>query len=621
MERLSHKISMLFVLMLMAVLLSGCTVGSTIDTVLTVNPDLSGSRVMTLTVDQNIYNQYFTGSVDSLNALLEEKCPQELTWSYDKSSGKMVYTFTLEFSGVEDYKVKADAILGSDSDVVIEMAYSDTIWAKGLELRESFASGDLMSWARRALVEAGMVKEEYASKVFALGSNTIKCGEKEYTAGTMMVVDEISYTHITSIDMLTDTAGYDTYTKTIVVTLPEESMATKGEEIKSFFAERTPEWATGSWSTAEVTTDATDGVTDVTEADALTKGNGTVSYTLVAEKLSGTQMQELLNTFFNTDKCVVTQADVTEGMSPFCFNVTLEELVDLSQYLVGDIAQNATVTYLVKGSSGYIGGEKLESLYNDKDMNASVVYPEYCHGLMKWSKDGKLLCSGAFQKTYPVNSIIVETEKSLFGSFTRSISFGLEGMPFEGERALIIEKIEKLAGGHSVEVMDESRETASPDDVSDTAIQPSEQGCHITIRQTGTTKDIMDSTKAIFGSAGNLGYIDNEEFYIPIYGWGMSESLSFGNFTDYVTEDLTTTYILEAGVTSSIQSVDSKENNNITAQAGKLTMTDFGTEGYTITVTAHQWNLLAVAMYVAIVAGIVAVVVLVLKKKKKIIEN
>ncbi len=621
-----RKIGIFIVILVAAASLSGCTVGSTIDTVLTINPDLSGSRVMTLTVDQNIYNQYFAGSVESLNSLLEKKCPKELSWSYDRSSGKMVYTFALDFISVADYKAKADAILGSGSDTVIEMTYADSIWADGLELRENFTSGDLMSWARRALVDAGMVKEEYASKTFSLGSNTVKCGEKEYSTGTMMAVDKISYIKLSSIDMLTDTAGYDTYTKTIVVTLPEESMTAKGEEIKSFFAEHTPEWAVGSWSTAEVTTDATDGITDVTEADALTKGNGTVSYTLVAEKLSGEKMQELLNTFFDTDKCVVKQADVTEGMSPFCFNVTLEEQVDLSKYLVGEIAENTRISYLVKGSKGYMGGAKLEALSGGAEGDADVAYPEYCHGVVRSNKDGSFLCSSAFRKTYPVNRVRIETKKSLFGDFTRSISFGLEGMPFAGERVLIIEKIEALGSGYKIEVLDKSKEADASGNAADSSgssealneVEVTEgTSCIITIKQSGSLADIMDSSKAVFGSAGNLSYISNEEFYIPLFGWGMSESLGFGNFTDYVTEDLSTTYVLDTGFASTIQSVDWKEQDSVTSQGDKLTITNFGKEGYKVTVTVYQWNFIAIAMYIAIAAVIVAVVVLVIWKKKK----
>lgn len=67
--------------------LAGCSAGSTVNTELKVNKDLSGVRVMDVAIDGAVFSENFNGDINALNAVVEQKCPGELAWSYDNSDG------------------------------------------------------------------------------------------------------------------------------------------------------------------------------------------------------------------------------------------------------------------------------------------------------------------------------------------------------------------------------------------------------------------------------------------------------------------------------------------------------------------------------------------------------
>ena len=59
MKKSVRKIGLMLMTILVAAFLAACSAGSTVDTTLTINNDLSGSRVMELVIDQSVFDENF----------------------------------------------------------------------------------------------------------------------------------------------------------------------------------------------------------------------------------------------------------------------------------------------------------------------------------------------------------------------------------------------------------------------------------------------------------------------------------------------------------------------------------------------------------------------------------
>ena len=92
MKKSVRKIGLMLMTILVAAFLAACSAGSTVDTTLTINNDLSGSRVMELVIDQSVFDENFTGTIEELNETITETCPADLAWVYDDSTGIKTYT-------------------------------------------------------------------------------------------------------------------------------------------------------------------------------------------------------------------------------------------------------------------------------------------------------------------------------------------------------------------------------------------------------------------------------------------------------------------------------------------------------------------------------------------------
>ena len=600
MSKILRKIAMALMLVMLTGLLTGCSAGSTVDTVLNINKDLSGTRVMTLVVDQSVFDEEFTGTVEELNAVITEKCPKQLTWAYDDSTGVMVYTFTLKFASPADYKTKVDAIIGEGSDVQITITKSDSVWASGVFVEEKFDTTQLLNWLKTATVEAGFVESSDSSKLFQLGEHKVVFDGEEFSTNSRMYVDNITYVSIESIDLLTDASQLDSYGKTIVMTIPEKSMTLKGTEIKAFLAKNVPAGATATWTQ--------DGKKSV--------------YTVTKTGMTAEGMQTFLNEFFDTDVCTVVQTDIVDDMSPFSFNIGLVETIDFSNYLVGEVINKTDIDYYVKGQNGYVGGRKLSSLasYDESD-DVSNEYEGYRPGTIKY--DNPLLrdCTAYFQKIYRVKDVSVATNKGLFGGMDRTVAFTLLGEPSEQEQEIILGKINALApvteNATTTETADET-ETAISTETTESKKEiewkvdvtgKAEEGNYVvTIKQSGNREEIRMSSEALYGYAGDLYYAENFHFASINYGLAVYDRFELGDFVDYTTEDVTSTYVLNTGFGSKIEQVNMEEGAVINNE--KLTISNTAHHGVNVVTYGNQFNIWALLFYVLIIVAVGCVVII-----------
>lgn len=620
MKKSIRKIGLILMTILVAAFLAACSAGSTVDTTLTINDDLSGTRVMELVIDQSVFDERFNGTIEDLNDTITETCPTELVWAFDDSTGANVYTFTLTFSSTADYKTQVDAIIGEGSDVQIAIAKVDSVWASGISVEESFSSSELLLWLQNAVVDKGFVDESNASKVFSLGSNTVAFAGNEYSASNYIDCEELEYLSINSINMLTDMKAYDCYSKKIELSIPASSMNLKGSEIKAWLQERIPEGATAEWLE-----DGTDSIFTVSKDD------------MTAEELT-----IFLNEYFDTETCAVSQRKITDNMSPFSFNVELVETVDFANYVAGDNLYRTDVNYLIKGENGYVGGRYLSDLadYTDDDY-IDDDYEGYRSGDEYYGNGLTRDYTGYFQKVYRVSDISIESKIGLFGGLSREFVFTLEGEPTKAEQDEILANIEALGVAYYEEKAAEEAYLQSLEDamsdletaldgeteiteeteaIEEKTIEPEwnlkikdkvKKGNYIiTITQKGNREELKESSEALFGSEGDFYRVKDFGFAKLNYTTAVYDYFSLGDFADYTTEDVSSTYVLNTGFLSKVSYTD--EGDGAKLKGNKVTMEDEVIEYVNIVSYGTQFNLWALLFYLLIVLFVVSII-LVLK--------
>ena len=97
----------LFLIFVLAALLAGCS--SPLETEFSVDRGFSGRRVMTCSFTQRQLDA--TGL--TLSQLLQQSCPDELTWSAENTENGERCTLVLEFSSRQEYLQKVTALLNA----------------------------------------------------------------------------------------------------------------------------------------------------------------------------------------------------------------------------------------------------------------------------------------------------------------------------------------------------------------------------------------------------------------------------------------------------------------------------------------------------------------------------
>ena len=77
-------------------ILTGC--GGKLETDLTVNEDLSGTRHMALSVDMSENSQYINGDAENITATIEQNCPEEISFSSDNTDDVVTLNFDINFT-------------------------------------------------------------------------------------------------------------------------------------------------------------------------------------------------------------------------------------------------------------------------------------------------------------------------------------------------------------------------------------------------------------------------------------------------------------------------------------------------------------------------------------------
>ncbi|KIR02004.1 hypothetical protein P261_00818 [Lachnospiraceae bacterium TWA4] len=147
---------MVFILL---IFLGGCTSGGVeLTTTVDLNDDGSGKRIVQFEVSKSDVENYFEDSIQSLNEQLSTNCPNYLKLNFEESEDYR-YSFTLEFSSLEDYKNKASEIIGRE--VKIDFIEPSSALEVGMNYSEDFTSAELLEWIEKLIAKKERLSLQY----------------------------------------------------------------------------------------------------------------------------------------------------------------------------------------------------------------------------------------------------------------------------------------------------------------------------------------------------------------------------------------------------------------------------------------------------------------------------
>lgn len=111
------KLILFAAVFIMSFILSSC--GAKVSTVLTLNEDFSGQRVITLEASKSDVSNSFKGGIKKVDEIFAGKIPPELTYVKSENSSSYIYTVTLDFASLEDYRKKVQSLLGREAQVEV----------------------------------------------------------------------------------------------------------------------------------------------------------------------------------------------------------------------------------------------------------------------------------------------------------------------------------------------------------------------------------------------------------------------------------------------------------------------------------------------------------------------
>lgn len=235
------KQALLSILLLLVLLfLSGC--GAKISTKLILDHEFSGSRIITCVVSKSDVENNFKGGIDSIDAVISQHCPNNLTYKKTEDNSSYTYTFTLTFSSFEDYKSQVESLLGRSSEIAFRQPNS--VFASGAALEEDFSSLDLLDWFKKVVEEDELMSD--SSNLWELSDTSVVFNGQEISTGGTIQFNRIESHPITFIQVDTH-IGQANCERIVSFWMPRQARGEKQEEVDAYMASLVPQGASGEW--------------------------------------------------------------------------------------------------------------------------------------------------------------------------------------------------------------------------------------------------------------------------------------------------------------------------------------------------------------------------------------
>lgn len=182
--KLKQKAAIVLSVLLVLVCLAGC--GGVVDTKMTVDDAFRGERVISVTVSNDDLEKV-TGGFEGLNRVATESLPSQMTYLGATTADGCVLTFTVSFTDKKDYIQKVTQLLKAGDEKAeapgVAFENADTVFKKGLLVREDFNSVDLLKWYQNALSKANIITSS-SGNWYEYGKNELVLNGKSYDASS-----------------------------------------------------------------------------------------------------------------------------------------------------------------------------------------------------------------------------------------------------------------------------------------------------------------------------------------------------------------------------------------------------------------------------------------------------
>ncbi len=459
------KKKLIFLLTIAAFLLMFTACGGYLDTTVTLNDDMSGSRVMKYTIPKSDFDQYVSGDISAVNDTVAANVPVGLSYSLAEDESNYIATFTMDFSSLEDAAAKASALINDGSEYEINFAVGESVFSTGFVYEEGWYTESLMSWFETLMVNSGYVSsgdqgyiiESSTSRVTYKGE-TIEC-DSRVSASTM------NYIPIENIRIFTDVNPDGTYSRKIELDISDANLKLKEDEIKAFMEKSVPANAKGEW---------------ISEL-------GMNTHTVTIENVSAGDMQAAMRTYSHGDKSTFAGGQPDEdGVLPVLLaeNASFDEYLDMAAYGCNSYGSVRVYYYLNREE---LGGNLLMNISKDEESGEETFqtpyadlddrYPSYSRYDFYDIRESQIAYDGQYY--YHFSNVewntVVKSEKKI----TRDIVLVFDDGTSEEQGKLIEERIEAYVA-----------ESEEKHDI-DVSIELTEEGfTSMTIRLKGNAPEI-----------------------------------------------------------------------------------------------------------------------------------
>lgn len=573
---------------IMVCFLTGCSAGSTVNTDEFINADGSGSRCFSVVINQEVFNQYFSGEPGELYVLIQDNCPAELSFTYSEDDGEWVYSFTLNYNSLGDYIEKASILTGVEQNISLEVA--ETVWTNGFYLDESFTSIDLLGWLRTAVVENGYISEDNANNIFGDGETHLIFNGETYSTGSTINVNQVNEISIAQVDVVTDILDLDSYNRKVSFSIdPYYLQNGESEKIEDFFA-----------STLQ------SGMKfEVEDQDYYT------TYVVSQEKMSVDQLKKFDQALFGAENVEFDTIDVKVNSTPFQFGTEINETLQLSNYLIGENNTSIYMYYSLPNGYEFLtsgDGEYYyhKDVYNTEPFMDTSIYGKYAASHIHVLKDIEVPAIDVnVSKAFLNNDMTVKHTISLGKNVTAEeiTEIAEHFKNIASNQDVTVEKTEGMEFAPTVIDCDVQVEVATAEDGTS----------QIVITQSGDVNSISESLKKIYGSSyAGLGYSKTGSFWNPMKKEAYSYSVSYNEFLPSSNFNTKTTVSFDLG-SINIPSADSSIDKDSYTMEGGVFTREFTRRDVDVIYYGSLVDWFGVGFWVCVVLGLLFILLAVLK--------
>ncbi|MGV3103976.1 hypothetical protein [Rothia sp. 32237D007AR] len=237
----------LALLSIIALVLTAC--GAAVNTTLSIDDNLSGSRTMVMEIGtSDSESTSLKGGLPAVDESIKRHLPAELEYSGISTDDKgSRATFTLKFSSVDDYQTKVESLLkssGKDLEPTIVINLADTGLVTGTTVQENFTSAQLLGWLGDALKADGVYSD---GNIFSGTEETIvHVGGKDHKTNSTIKVSDVTDNGVPSLGVQLIFEDDGTYTGRVAFGSTTPLGSVKQGYVDTYISENAPEGHTVS---------------------------------------------------------------------------------------------------------------------------------------------------------------------------------------------------------------------------------------------------------------------------------------------------------------------------------------------------------------------------------------